>query len=687
MPDLRPEELIRAEKLYYNAKFEDALELITRFEKKADLNPKDQISSLILKGRIYASKGQHSDAIKMGEEAYQLSQKFRSVSESIDALLLIINKIFLGNYYEALELTLKAEKLLYSVADKSLSDFSSKKASILYAKSWIYNYKGDFNKALELALECLELREKISVKLNIANTFLVLGYISINKGEFENALEYGMKCLKLHETLDNRYGIATGLALVGFTYNFKGRLDQAVKYCKQSLSMDVVSGRTKTHMLYTLGVISAVRGEIDRALKYSEQSLALAEEDGIIDHIALNTWQMGSIYVAKGNIEKALAYFKRRLTISEKIGYSFVSGMVLLALTVRSLDANRRIEAQQYLARLEELSIQNQGRFFTHVYLVARAYNLQASGRTRDRAEAEGIWRQIINDKISNPVIYISSLGAMCEFLIDELYISNDTEILEELNPAIDRLLNITEKTHSYSWLAYTKLLKAKLALIELNIEEGKKLMTQAQRVAELHGLSRLAQRISNEHDNLLEQVHNWDNLRSKDAPIAERIKLASVNGVIDQMQGRGVIQTPENVEEEPVLLLIAVKGGVLLFSYPFAEEWKFDDDLFSGFLNSFSSISDEIFSEGLDRAKFGQYTVLMNSIGDFSVCYLFKGQSYLALQKLTDFSRQIQDKPNIWQTLEKFYKTSQVLEIKDIPPLESIITETFISKNPELIE
>jgi hypothetical protein len=34
-----------------------------------------------------------------------------------------------------------------------------------------------------------------------------------------------------------------------------------------------------------------------------------------------------------------------------------------------------------------------------------------------------------------------------------------------------------------------------------------------------------------------------------------------------------------------------------------------------------------------------------------------------------------------IWQTLEKYFNTSQVLEIKDVPALESLITEIFIEK------
>ncbi|MFX1428259.1 MAG: hypothetical protein ACFFBE_17530, partial [Promethearchaeota archaeon] len=135
-------------------------------------------------------------------------------------------------------------------------------------------------------------------------------------------------------------------------------------------------------------------------------------------------------------------------------------------------------------------------------------------------------------------------------------------------------------------------------------------------------------------------------------------------------------------VEEEPIVLLILTTGGVPIFSYPFAEEWKFDDELFGGFMSSFSSISDEIFSEGLDRAKFGQYTVLMESVSDFLICYLFKGQIYLAKQKLTEFVERIQSNTSIWQTLKKFQKTSEVVELRDIPLIENLLTEIFLIKN-----
>ena len=67
------------------------------------------------------------------------------------------------------------------------------------------------------------------------------------------------------------------------------------------------------------------------------------------------------------------------------------------------------------------------------------------------------------------------------------------------------------------------------------------------------------------------------------------------------------------------MLLLIILEGGVLVFSYSFTDEWKRDSELFGSFLSAFTSFSDEYFSEELDRAKFGHYTVFMKAIAKFS--------------------------------------------------------------------
>jgi hypothetical protein len=58
------------------------------------------------------------------------------------------------------------------------------------------------------------------------------------------------------------------------------------------------------------------------------------------------------------------------------------------------------------------------------------------------------------------------------------------------------------------------------------------------------------------------------------------------------------------------------------------------------------------MFSEGLDRAIFGEHTLLMKSLPPFFISYIFKGQSYYALQKLNMFIEKLEKKEDIWKKL-----------------------------------
>ncbi|MFW9880412.1 MAG: hypothetical protein ACFFG0_45660 [Candidatus Thorarchaeota archaeon] len=223
------------------------------------------------------------------------------------------------------------------------------------------------------------------------------------------------------------------------------------------------------------------------------------------------------------------------------------------------------------------------------------------------------------------------------------------------------------------------KILRAKLELIELNFDKAELLLTEAQDIAELHSIHYYAHKISNDHDRLLEQKAIWQQLKSTNAPISKRIELTSFNEILERIKGKRSEEPPELVDEQPVLLLIIAEGGALIFAYPFADDWKHDTEIFSSFLSAFNTFSDEFFSKGLDRVKFGDDTLLMQSVDAYSIGYLYKGQSYPAKQKLSKFTEGIQNTVSIWQTLERFLKTSQLAELQDIPQIETLIKEIFI--------
>jgi tetratricopeptide (TPR) repeat protein len=544
--------------------------------------------------------------------------------------------------------------------------------------------------ALELAEKSLDLRKKTSSKLEIAYTNLLLGRINWVRGELEEALNYAIKCLDTMNELDFQRGISFSSNLVGVVYTDKGELNQAIEFLKQSLSVKESDIRTKVDSLVRLGVVYYLKGNIEKSINYHKQSKVLAVEHNLFDLIALNLNGLGNMYRVKGDYDQAIESLESSLNISERVGWDISTSLTSLILLHLAKDS--REQAQQYLTRLEKYADQVQTKLVKLFCQVSKAMMLKTSGRTSKRAEAEELLRKIIEDsedvKFQHQKVVISEMKMLSfinlfDLYFGDLYLSNNLEILEDINPLIEQMLNFAKEQHSYMYLAEIKLLQAKISLIKLESTEAESLFAEAQRIAEFYGMDLLAAKISNEHDIILTQLDVWKDFKEKNAPISERVKLASIDSVVDRLQRKRVVDPPKLVDEESTLLLIIGEGGVLFFSYPFTDEWKKDDELFSSFLSAFTSFSDEFFSEGLDRAKFGQYTVLMESVSSFSVCYLYRGQTYPAKQKLTKFREKLQETKPIWQLLEKSYKTGQVLELKDYLPLKSIITDIFVSKNP----
>jgi len=210
---------------------------------------------------------------------------------------------------------------------------------------------------------------------------------------------------------------------------------------------------------------------------------------------------------------------------------------------------------------------------------------------------------------------------------------------------------------------------------------ESRQLFTKAQQIAERYSLKLLAIKISNKHDDLLKQLDMWENLKESSSSLKERMEFTRLNEQIDNMIQKRAIDVPELTEEAPIVLLIISEGGRPLFSESFVEEWSFDDHLFGGFLSAINSFSSEMFSEGLNRANFGEYTIIMISVYPFQVCYLFKGQSYLALQRVTNFIDNIKEDINIWKTFNEYNQAYRLVQLKDIPSLEPLINEIFMDK------
>jgi len=268
---------------------------------------------------------------------------------------------------------------------------------------------------------------------------------------------------------------------------------------------------------------------------------------------------------------------------------------------------------------------------------------LKTSKRRKNLAKAEEIMEKIVeegDEEIIDHDLTVEAILNLSELLLEELRSTGDEEILEGLENKVDKLLKIAKEQQSYSLLTETYLLKAQLALVRLDLKEARSLLTQAQVIAEEKGLERLARKISSEHDQLLHQLDQWEELIAKDASITERVKVANLEELMGWMARKKEIVIKEQ-EDEPIMLLLVSEGGLPIYSKQFGTTEKLQDMLISGFLTSINSFVQEAFhvTGMIRRIMHDEYTLSFNLIEPILFCYVYEGQSYTAMKKLEEIN------------------------------------------------
>lgn len=555
-----------------------------------------------------------------------------------------LSYLFLGQFETALKI---AGEICQKSEELKLRVFSLDALFINELAFWTMEKEVEFYQSLkqhEILFRSIPREDSLDYQEREAKLYLMKSIENIVKGRPNLILDNSKKSLALLEIVDpHSYFIGTNLMAMGMAYNLKGELKLALECWEKYFSL-----------------------------------IPEGENWGLIVRRAIFYNSMGNIYFEKGELDRALSFQKRNLEIQTKI--NFIIGMSSAYANIIEILLFKKdlTQAQNYLLQFEHLNekLSPRGK---EMYQATYAIFLKSSSRIRDRVEAESILKRLIKEGISHETINMA-LVYLCDWYFEEFQISLQMEILDDILPLIDQLLKNAEKLNSYSLLTNTKLLQAKLALMQINIAGARKFLSEAQNIADEHDLQLLANEISREHDRLLEEVQIWESIKKSKISISERLKLASVDDVIDRMQGRLAIEPLEPIEEQPVVLLILVEDNILLFSYPFSEKWKQDDNLLGSFLSAFSTFREEYLTQGLDRAKYGEETLLLQSIDSFLICYLFRGQTYSAKQKINFFSEVLIKDTYSIEALKSAVSNKKIIDLSDNPHIEDLIVKSFMT-------
>lgn len=623
-----------------------------------------------------------------------------------------------GNLAQAINFAEKSLKLFEKI------EHNYGKAEVFTNIAMIYSTKGELDLALDFFQKSLNLWKEMGNKRNLAKNLMNIGNIYTDKGELNQALNYYQQCFEICKEINDKHTLANSLGSIGINHAMKGELDQALGYFKQSLKIceHLQDKQILAKNLGSIGIVHHSKGELIQALDFYQQSLQMNREIGNIDGMVIFLGNIGEILRLKGELDEALSYYQESLEVYQKIGGKSIpmglvfvnSGLVFqqkgeakkaleffskgLEIFKESgnmrriaevyfirislmIDIDQIEQARESLTQLQRINEQEENKMIDQLARVSEALLLKINKRAKNRARAEELLLQVLDEEIINYEVFLVALINLSDLYLIELQLTGDEEALQDLKKLMEKQLAIAKEQKSHPLLVETYFLQAQLSLVELDIKKAQQLLNQAQLTAEEKGLKRLAMKISSEYDFYFKEKAMWEEFTDKKPSISERLSHTSLEENILRMIKKRAVETPKFMEEEPVLLLIVAKEGIPLFSQNFGQETQFNDLLVGGFLTAINSFMQEAFAtEGsIERIKHQDYTLVLQFKDNLRFCYVFKGPSYGAMNKLSNFIHQLEmpSQDEIVQALTD--KSSQKLKQTFKFTLEKLAKQIFL--------
>jgi CHAT domain-containing protein/Tfp pilus assembly protein PilF len=203
--------------------------------------------------------------------------------------------------------------------------------STLNEISFVYQDKGQYDKALDYLEQALRLAKQLEWDAGVAKCLKGLGLIYAQLGQYDKAFEYSEQALELNRKLGIDIEVVGDITNIASVYFSWGKWDKALEYSEQALELahklkrDDILATTLNNM----GMFYATWKQYDKALNYFEQALELDRKLNREPGIATDLNNIATIYGDWGQYDKALEYFEQVLESFRKVGKDAGSAVLL----------------------------------------------------------------------------------------------------------------------------------------------------------------------------------------------------------------------------------------------------------------------------------------------------------------------------------------------------------------------
>jgi len=575
------------ELLVDSERYRDALHEIEKLEKMIG-NIDDRVKLGVLKSQCFMRMGDFQGALQAAqagaEEGIRLESNKKIV---IDALLWKADALLrLFQVDKAFEAFKQAEQLEQELPADDQAMLDAVRAGILYFKSIAFYYRDDVHKGIECARRSLSIRERLGDLPGIVASLMRVGYLHI---EFDGlqTLEYVEKALELNKELGKKEQMIAACQFKALVEQGRGNLEEAEQLLTKGINLareHDFPGWEQGH-LFVFALMYQKKGDYLLAEEYYQKCLALSERAGSMLFVAMCSNNLGEIYRAQGKLDDALVGYERAMKINREMdrlkGYvwglgncgtiqyargnldealrlleealtiarerresglltSYIDWGILFLVQVL-VDKGMIEEARQHLEDFPQIA-HKEGRLHpNHVYRTSAAIVLKSSTLARERALAKEHLIEVVDGEFRDFEITSMAYLLLCNLLVEDLRISGDKRVLDELKERLASFVDTTVEQGSTMLQTEALILQSRVALLELDTKEADRLLTQAQVLATQKGLEILTERAAADHEMLLSELSLSDKLGFDEPALRERTKKARIYEQIEHMIKQGV--------------------------------------------------------------------------------------------------------------------------------------------------
>ncbi|MFW9962761.1 MAG: tetratricopeptide repeat protein [Candidatus Sifarchaeia archaeon] len=527
--------LDKIRQLILQRKFNQALEEIPR------LPEVDRIEGQTYKGLILSKQRDFTTALEvvdeiLSETGLKPSQEFTA---RIGKILILLR---MNNYFGAFGEVESSEQLLGKMDNKERASIKRWEGHLVSTNAMLQIIGGDQHKAVEYYTKSAALFEEVDDKYEQLIQLVNITWIYRAQGLLDEALEYSNHQLKLSKALGEKRYLGWVNFHIGFIYFYKGQLDQALHYATigKQVFEEINHEEGLTFIQILIGSVHRSKGEFDKALTYYQRVLSSYEEAAETGHSLPHSYciafrDVGTIYLYQNRLEEAIESLQKGLSL-HKTGckYQFdheitVANLYLAYAEIELGDTSRLQE------RLEDIKETAERYPWLDVFSkTTEAYILQHKPRSKDKAKAQELYEEVLNEKFDYEVELFIQIN-YSELLLNELKLYGGEDVLKELQEVLKRISETANKQRSVTSLIYLFLLQAKLAVIEGEADRAKDLLARALALTKEKGLILLSRKVIDQQQHLTAQLKEWKDLFVKNSSIQEQIELLEIKEYITE--------------------------------------------------------------------------------------------------------------------------------------------------------